>query len=82
VRVQVDVADEVGALADRLAWGDVSVRGWYEVADEIFVRSYDRLDINICVVRGGEEVLLVDSRSSPTEAAELVDDLTMVTPPV
>ena len=58
----------------------MTVRGWREVADEVFVRSYDQLDINICVVRGGEELLLVDSRSSPAEAAELADDLVAFAP--
>ena len=58
----------------------VTVRGWREVADEVFVRSYDHLDINICVVRGGQELLLVDSRSTPAEAAELADDLTAFAP--
>ena len=53
---------------------------WREVADEVFVRSYDHLDINICVVRGGEELLVVDSRSSPAEAAELAADLKAFAP--
>lgn len=58
----------------------MTVRDWHEVADEVFVRSYDHLDINICVVRGGDELLLVDSRSSPAEAAELAADLTVFAP--
>ena len=58
----------------------MTVHSWREVADEIFVRSYDHLNINICVVRGGEELLLVDSRSSPAEAAELTVDLEVFAP--
>ena len=58
----------------------MTVRSWHEVADEVFVRSYDHLDINICVIRGGEELLLVDSRSSPAEAAELAVDLNVFAP--
>lgn len=58
----------------------MTLDSWLEVADEVFVRSYDHLDINICVVRGGEELLVVDSRSSPVEAAELVADLEAFAP--
>ena len=58
----------------------MTVRSWREVADEIFVRSYDHLEINICVVRGGDELLLVDTRSSPVEAAELAADLDAFAP--
>ena len=52
---------------------------WPEVADDVFVRAYDHLDLNICVVRGGDDLLLVDSRSSPTEAGELAADLSAST---
>ncbi len=48
---------------------------WHEVASDVYVHAYDHLAINICVVRGGDELLVVDSRSSPTEAAGLVADL-------
>lgn len=53
---------------------------WREVASEVFVRAYEHLDINICVVRDGGDLLLVDSRSSPVEAAELQADLQVFTP--
>lgn len=58
----------------------MGVRDWREVADEVFLRAYDQLDITICVVRGGKELLLVDSRSSPAEAAELAVDLAAFAP--
>jgi glyoxylase-like metal-dependent hydrolase (beta-lactamase superfamily II) len=58
----------------------VRVPGWHEVADGVFVRAYDNLDINICVVRAGDDLLLVDSRSSPREAAELDVDLEELAP--
>ncbi len=48
---------------------------WVEVAPEVFVRAYDHLQLNITVVRGGDDLLLVDSRSSPTEGIELKIDL-------
>jgi glyoxylase-like metal-dependent hydrolase (beta-lactamase superfamily II) len=50
------------------------------VAAEVFVRAYGHLDINICVVRGGDDLLLVDTRSSPVEAAELEADLRVFAP--
>lgn len=46
----------------------------------MFVRAYDHLDINICVVRGGDLLLLVDARSSPAEAADLAIDLQVFAP--
>ncbi len=54
---------------------------WHEVATDVYVHAYDHLAINICVVRGGDELLVVDSRSSPTEAAGLVADLEDLLPP-
>lgn len=50
------------------------------MASDIYVRAYDHLEINICVVRGGDDLLVIDSRSSPTEAAELVADLQVFVP--
>ena len=48
---------------------------WREVSDGVFLRSYQHLDINVCVVRGADGLLLVDSRASPAEAAEIETDL-------
>src|SRR5947209_14640181 len=53
---------------------------WREVAPGVFVRAYQHLDINISVIRGGDDLLLVDSRSSPSEAAELEADLQVFAP--
>ena len=53
---------------------------WREVAPEVFVCAYDHLDVNICVVRGGGSLLVVDSRSSPAEGAELEADLQVFAP--
>jgi glyoxylase-like metal-dependent hydrolase (beta-lactamase superfamily II) len=53
---------------------------WREVADRVFVRAYDSLDINICVVRDGDALLVVDSRASVAEAAELEADLRAFAP--
>ena len=48
---------------------------WNEVADGVFQRRYDPLDISVCVVRGGDGLLLVDTRSSHREADEVRADL-------
>jgi glyoxylase-like metal-dependent hydrolase (beta-lactamase superfamily II) len=48
---------------------------WNEVADGVFQRRYDPLDISVCVVRGAGGLLLVDTRSSHREADEIRADL-------
>ncbi|MGQ0849604.1 MAG: MBL fold metallo-hydrolase [Actinomycetota bacterium] len=54
-------------------------RIWQEVGDGIFRRRYDRpFDHNIGVVIGGEAILVVDSRTNPSEAAELKMELRML----
>lgn len=49
--------------------------GWLEVADDVYQRRYHPLDVNVCVVRGGEGLLVVDTRSSHREADEIIADL-------
>ena len=53
---------------------------WCEVADRVFVRTYDHLDVNISVVRDNQDLLLVDSRTSSAEAVELEADLRVFGP--
>ena len=48
-----------------------AVTSWHEVADRIWVRRYDPFDVNVTVVAGDHGVLLVDTRTSLHEAAEL-----------
>ncbi len=49
---------------------------WTEVGDRVFVRRYRFYDQDIVAVLGdGGEVLLVDTRSSPAQAREILDDL-------
>ena len=48
-----------------------AVTAWQEVADRIWVRRYDPFDVNVTVVAGSHGVLLVDTRTSLHEAAEL-----------
>jgi glyoxylase-like metal-dependent hydrolase (beta-lactamase superfamily II) len=45
--------------------------GWAEVADGVFQRRYNPLDISICVVRARGGLLVVDTRSSPRQAQEI-----------
>ena len=51
---------------------------WIEVGDRVFVRRYEFFDQNIGVVLGGDDVLLIDTRSTHVQAREIVDDLRSV----
>jgi glyoxylase-like metal-dependent hydrolase (beta-lactamase superfamily II) len=53
--------------------------GWREVGPDVFVRRYRSLDLNVGLVLGDGEALLVDTRSTHPEAAELLRDLREVT---
>jgi glyoxylase-like metal-dependent hydrolase (beta-lactamase superfamily II) len=46
-----------------------------EVADRVYQRRYDPLDVSVCVVRGTRGLLVVDTRSSHREADEIRADL-------
>jgi glyoxylase-like metal-dependent hydrolase (beta-lactamase superfamily II) len=58
----------------------VSGRGWQEVGDRVYRMRYRSLDLNVGAVVGGDEVLVVDTRSFAAEAAELLADLRRLTP--
>ncbi len=47
---------------------------WVEIGEGVFVRRYAFYDQNIVVVRGGERTLVVDTRSTPAQARELLAD--------
>jgi glyoxylase-like metal-dependent hydrolase (beta-lactamase superfamily II) len=49
--------------------------GWHEVADGVFQRRYDPLDVSVCVIRGSAGLAVVDTRSSPRQADEVRADL-------
>jgi glyoxylase-like metal-dependent hydrolase (beta-lactamase superfamily II) len=49
--------------------------GWDEVADGVFQRRYDPLDVSVCVIRGSDGLAVVDTRSSPRQADEIRADL-------
>jgi glyoxylase-like metal-dependent hydrolase (beta-lactamase superfamily II) len=47
------------------------VSGWIEVAEGVFQRRYHPLDVSVCVVRGADGLLVVDTRSSHREGDEI-----------
>ena len=50
-----------------------------EVADATFVLNYPYLNQNIGVIVGADEVAVVDTRSSPGQAREILDDVRRLT---
>jgi glyoxylase-like metal-dependent hydrolase (beta-lactamase superfamily II) len=48
---------------------------WTEIGDRVFVRRYRFFDQNIVAVLDAGEALLVDTRTTHRQAAEIVDDL-------
>jgi glyoxylase-like metal-dependent hydrolase (beta-lactamase superfamily II) len=59
------------------------VRGgedWLEVGDRVFTRRYRFFDQQIGVVLGDGEALVIDTRSTPAQARELLADIVRLTP--
>lgn len=52
---------------------------WQELAEGVFRRRYESLDLNVGAVIGGEGVLLIDTRASHRQARQLLDDLAVLT---
>jgi glyoxylase-like metal-dependent hydrolase (beta-lactamase superfamily II) len=52
---------------------------WTEVGERVFVRRYEFYDQNIGAVLGGDDVLLIDTRSTHVQAREIADDLRTLT---
>ena len=48
---------------------------WIEIGDRVFVRRYEFFDQDIVAVLGGDGALIVDTRSTPAQAREILDDL-------
>ena len=48
---------------------------WTEIGDRIFVRRYAFFDQNIVAILSSDETLVVDTRSTPAQAREILDDL-------
>jgi glyoxylase-like metal-dependent hydrolase (beta-lactamase superfamily II) len=51
-----------------------------QLADGVFRRRYESLDLNVGVVMGEDRLLIVDTRASHVEADELRDELRILTP--
>ncbi len=52
---------------------------WLEVGDRVFTRRYRFYDQQIGVVLGDDEALVVDTRSTPSQARELIADIARLT---
>jgi glyoxylase-like metal-dependent hydrolase (beta-lactamase superfamily II) len=63
--------------ADRLS--TIPAMEWREVGDRVFTRRFQFFDQQIGVVLGGRDVLLVDTRSTPAQAREVVAELRELT---
>lgn len=48
---------------------------WTEIGDRVFVRRYELFDQDIVAVLGGSGALVVDTRSTPAHAREILGDL-------
>ena len=48
---------------------------WLEIGDRVFVRRYRFYDQGIVAVLGGDTALVVDTRTTPAQAREILDDL-------
>lgn len=53
---------------------------WVEVGDRVFVRRYEFFDQNIGVVLGDEGVLVIDTRTTPVHARDVIDHIAELTP--
>lgn len=51
------------------------MNAWLKVADGVFVHRYEPMDISITVICGADGLTVVDTRSSPDEAREIVADV-------
>jgi glyoxylase-like metal-dependent hydrolase (beta-lactamase superfamily II) len=58
------------------------VTGWDEVGDGVLRRRYEPWDVNVCVVRAADGLLVVDTRASARQGAELAADLEVFGSPV
>ena len=46
-----------------------------EVADQVWVARYEWFDVNVTLVRGGDELVVVDTHASAVEARQVVEDV-------
>lgn len=62
-----------------LAWLNRRCLMWGELAEGVYRRRYQSLDLNIGLVVGDAGVLVIDTRGSAVQAQELLDDIAAVT---
>ena len=62
-----------------LEFGPKGGKVWQEVAEGVYRRRYESLDLNVGVVIGGEGVLVIDTRASHRQAQQLLDELRILT---
>ena len=55
-------------------------KDWLEVGDRVFTRRYEFYDQQIGVVLGEDAALVVDTRTTPSHARELIADIGRLTP--
>ena len=55
---------------------------WTEIGDRVFVRRYAFFDQNIVAILSDEESLVIDTRMTPAQAREILDDLRVLGAPV
>lgn len=48
---------------------------WVEAATGVFVKRYDPFEVNVVAIAGPYGMTVVDTRNSPAEAREIVDDV-------
>lgn len=48
---------------------------WTEIGERVFVRRYEFFDQDIVAILGGSGALVVDTRSTPAQAREILEDL-------
>lgn len=53
---------------------------WTEIADHVFTRRFEPVNVTVTAVLGGDGVLVVDTRCSVQEGRELREELTKLTP--
>src|SRR3954454_19828425 len=58
---------------------DAAMAAWVEIGDRVFVRRYAYFDQNIGVVLGGDDAMVIDTRSTHVQGREILADLRQLT---
>ncbi len=76
---EVSNGSSFGSATDDPGAYHAAMTHWTEIGDRVFVRRYAFFDQNIGVVLGGDEALVIDTRSTHVQAREIIDDLRELT---